>query len=120
MVVDLAVVVVVVVACLRLLFVIGVATALGVHVVVASLSSFLASLLPFLPSFLLPCFLAFFLPSFLFSVLLTFFPSSFVPASLLPSFLLPCFLAFFFPSFLPAFRSLEDKEGNKGFLRETE
>ena len=89
MVVDLAVVVVVVVACLRLLFVIGVATALGVHVVVASLSSFD-------PPSLLPCFLSF-----------------------LPSFLLPCFLAFFLPSFLPAFRSLQGKEGNKGFLRET-
>ena len=52
MVVDLAVVVVVVVvvACLRLLFVIGVATALCVHVIVASLSSFLASFPSFLPS----------------------------------------------------------------------
>ena len=101
MVVDLAVVVVVVVACLRLLFVIGVATALVVHVVVASLSSFdppsllpcfLASLLPFLPSFLLPCFLVSFLPSF--------------PPSFFPSFLRSCFL-------------VQDKEGNKGFLRET-
>ena len=107
MVVDLAVVVVVVVACLRLLFVIDVATALGVHVVVASLSSFDPSsflpslppsfLLSFLPSFLLPCFIASFLPSFL------------------PPSLFPCFL----PSFLPAFRSLQGKEGNKGFLRET-
>ena len=93
MVVDLAVVVVVVVACLRLLFVIGVATALGVHVVVASLSSFD-------PPSLLPCFLASF-PSFL--------PSSFL-VSLLSSFL---------PSFFPAFRSLQEKEGNKGFPRET-
>ena len=68
LVVDLAVVVVVVVACLWLLFVIGVATALGVHVVVAAvLPSFLLPcfLASFLPSFLLPCFLACFLPSFL-------------------------------------------------------
>ena len=70
MVADLAVVVVVVVACLWLLFVLGVATALGVHVVVAAvpsfLPSFLLSLLPsFFPSFLLPCVRTFFLPSFL-------------------------------------------------------
>ena len=90
MVVDLAVVVVVVVACLWLLFVIGVATALGVHVVVAAVV---------LPSFLLPCFLASLLPSFL---------PSFLPPSLFP-----CFL----PSFLPscvAFASR--KKGIKVFL----
>ena len=71
MVVDLAVVVVVVVACLWLLFVIGVATTLGVHVVVAAVPSkkrpisISSGSTSFLPSFLLPCFLAFFLPSFL-------------------------------------------------------
>ena len=70
LVVDLAVVVVVVVACLWLLFVIGVATALGVHVVVAAV----------LPSFLLPCFLASFLPSFLLPCFLACFLPSFLPA----------------------------------------
>ena len=90
LVVDLAVVVVVVVACLWLLFVIGVATTLGVHVVVAAV-----------PSKKRPISI------------------SSGSTSFLPSFLLPCFLAFFLPSFLPAFRSLQDKEGNKGFLRET-
>ena len=105
MVVDLAVVAVGVVACLRLSFDIGVATALGVHVVVASLSSFdPPSLLPcFLPSSflvsLLSSFLPSFLPSFPPSFLLSFLPSFLLPC-FLPSFL-PCFLAFFLPSFLP-------------------
>ena len=52
------------------------------------------------------------------AVLTTFLPS-FVPASLLPSFLLSSFLVSLLSSFLPAFRSLQEKEGNKGFLRET-
>ena len=92
MVVDLAVVVVVVVACLWLLFVIGVATALGVHVVVAA---------AVLPSFLLPCFLASLLP-----FLPSFLPSSFL-VSLLSSFLPSCV----------AFASR--KKGIKVFFRET-
>ena len=72
MVVDLAVVVVVVVARLWLLFVIGVATALGVHVVVAAAPSkkrrisFSSGSTSFLPSsFLVSLILPSFLPSFL-------------------------------------------------------
>ena len=89
MVVDLAVVVAVVVACLWLLFFIGAATAFGVHVAVAAV-----------PSKKRPISFS--------SGSTSFLPSSFL-VSLLSSFL---------PSFLPAFRSLQEKEGNKGFLRE--
>ena len=131
MAVDLAVVVVVVVACLRLLFVIGAATALGVHVVVASLSSFdPPSLLPCFLASLLPCFLSFLPSSFLVSLLFlpSFLPSfphsfllSFLPS---PSFLLPCFLpssflvsllSSFLPSFL-RFARFKKKKGIKVFL----